>query len=94
LQEIKKRKLSDESSLLATFNKISPYKYSKLDELAALIIYNANLPLTFFEHPAVKAFLYRLRPAYNLPTRARLSTILLKDSYQSARQKVKEYLDK
>jgi hypothetical protein len=79
---------------LATFDRISPHEHSKLDGLAALMIYNANLPLTFFEHPAVKAFLYRLRPAYNLPTRARLSITLLKDSYQSVWQKVEEYLDK
>jgi hypothetical protein len=79
---------------LATFDRISPHEHSKLDELAALIIYDANLPLTFFEHPAVKAFLHRLRPAHNLPTRARLSTTLLKDSYQSVRQEVEEYLDK
>jgi hypothetical protein len=79
---------------LATFNRISPHKHSKLDELAALMIYNANLPLTFFEHSAIKAFLHRLRPAYNLLTRARQFIILLKDSYQSVWQEVKEYLDK
>jgi hypothetical protein len=94
LQETKKRKLDDESPLLATFDRISPHEHSRLDELAALMIYDAGLPLSFFEHPAVKAFLHRLRPAYNLPSRARLSTTLLKDSYQSVRQEVKEYLDK
>jgi hypothetical protein len=58
------------------------------------MIYNASLPLNFFEQPAIKAFLYRLRPAYNLPCRVRLSTELLEDSYQSVRQEVEEYLDK
>ena len=58
------------------------------------MIYDVGLPLTFFERPAVKAFLHRLRPAYNLPSRVRLSTELLEDSYQSVRQEVEEYLDK
>jgi Protein of unknown function (DUF 659) len=79
---------------LAIFDKISPYKHSKLDKLAALMIYDVGLPLTFFERPAVKAFLHRLRPAYNLLSRVRLSTELLKNSYQSVRQEIKEYLDK
>jgi hypothetical protein len=94
LQKAKKRKLDDESSLPAAFNRISSHEHSKLDELAALMIYDADLALSFFEHPAVKAFLHRLRPAYNLPSRVRLSTTLLKDSYQSVRQEIKEYLNK
>jgi hypothetical protein len=94
LQEAKKRKLDDENSLPAAFDRISSHEHSKLDELAALMVYDAGLALGFFEHPAVKAFLHRLRPAYNLPSRVRLSTTLLEDSYQSVRQEVEEYLDK
>ena len=58
------------------------------------MVYDAGLALSFFEHPAIKAFLHRLRPAYDLPSRVRLSTILLEDSYQAVRQEVEEHLDK
>ena len=40
------------------------------------MIYEAGLPLSFFEHFAVQAFFRRLRPAYKLPCRRRLSTTL------------------
>jgi hypothetical protein len=41
------------------------------------MVYDASLPLQFFEYPAVKAFFNRLPPAYYLPTRSRLDGTLL-----------------
>jgi hypothetical protein len=58
------------------------------------MIFEAGLSLSFFEHLAVQAFLHRLRPAYNPPCRTKLSTTLLKNSYQYVRAEVKEYLNK
>jgi Protein of unknown function (DUF 659) len=57
------------------------------------MIFEAGLPLSFFEHSAVQAFLHRLRPAYKPPLRTRLSTTLLEDCYQDVKAEVKEYLD-
>jgi hypothetical protein len=47
LQEVRKRKRQSSITLIAAFDQISPYEHSKLDELAALIIYDAGLPLGF-----------------------------------------------
>jgi hypothetical protein len=58
------------------------------------MVYEAGLPLSFFEHSAVQAFLHRLRPAYQLPHRTRLSTTLLDNSYRSVKEEVEEYLEK
>jgi hypothetical protein len=58
------------------------------------MIYEAGLPLSFFEHFAVQAFLHRLRPAYKPPPRSRLSCALLEDSYRSVKEEVEKYLDK
>jgi hypothetical protein len=57
------------------------------------MIYDAGLPLNLFSHPAVQAFLHRLRPAYDPPSRQRLSSILLNESYQSTKVKVEQYLN-
>jgi hypothetical protein len=58
------------------------------------MIYEAGLPLSFFEHFAVQAFLHRLRPAYKPPLRSRLSTTLLENSYGSVKEEVDKYLEK
>jgi Protein of unknown function (DUF 659) len=58
------------------------------------MIFEAGLPLSFFGHSAVQAFLHRLRPAYNPPCRKRLSTALLEDCYQHVKAEVEEYLEK
>jgi hypothetical protein len=47
------------------------------------MIYDAGLPLSFFDNPAVQAFLRRLRPAYTSLSRFRLVITLLDDSYES-----------
>jgi Protein of unknown function (DUF 659) len=94
LHEAKKRRLEDNNSPIAAFDQISIHEHSKLDELAALMVYEAGLPLSFFEHSAVQAFLHRLRPAYQLPHRTRLSTTLLDNSYRSVKEEVEEYLEK
>jgi hypothetical protein len=44
------------------------------------MIYEASLPLNFIEHFAVRTFFHRLRPAYKLPCRKRLSTTLPDES--------------
>jgi hypothetical protein len=58
------------------------------------MIYKAGLPLGFFDHFAVRAFFHRLRPAYKLLCRKRLSIILLDESYRSVKVEVKEYFEK
>jgi hypothetical protein len=58
------------------------------------MIYEAGLPLNFFEHFAVRAFFHRLRPVYKLLCRKRLSTTLLDESHQSVETEVEEYLEK
>jgi hypothetical protein len=66
---------------MAAFNQIPAYEHNKLDELAAFMIYEAGLPLSFFKHFAVRAFFHRLRSAYKLLSRKRLLITLLDISY-------------
>jgi hypothetical protein len=94
LQETRKRKRNDSTTPITAFDQINPHEQNELDELAALMIYDIGLPLGFFEYPAVQSFFHRLRPAYNLPSRTRVSTTLLDDSYQAVKQEVEEYIDK
>jgi hypothetical protein len=90
---LKKRKQEDKGAPNAAFNIISPFDKTKLDELAALMIYNVDLPFNFFEHSAVQTFLYRLRPVYDPLARIRLFTTLLENSYRSVKEEVDKYLD-
>jgi hypothetical protein len=57
------------------------------------MVYDCGLPFRFFEHPSVKAFLSRLRPAYRPPSRGRLDDTLLQDCYEATKQEVEEYVD-
>jgi hypothetical protein len=57
------------------------------------MVYNCGLSLGFFEHPAVKAFLYRLRPAYYPPNRNQLDSKLLDQCYEDTKKEVEDYID-
>ena len=79
--------------MVTAYTKMTPFEHSQLDELAAFMIYDAGLPLSFFEHPSVKAFLKRLQPAYTPPTRLRLSGTLLEKSYEATKTEVEDYIN-
>lgn len=93
-EQQKKRKL-DATSLptVNPFDKVTQIEQIELDKLAALMVYDAGLSLQFFEHPAVKAFLSHLRPAYHPPGRKRLSTTLLDDTFAAVQKEVDKYID-
>lgn len=54
----------------------------QLNELAAFIVHYYGLSLGFFDHPAVKAFLYHLRPTYYPFNRNQLNSKLLDQCYE------------
>ncbi|SMR55143.1 unnamed protein product [Zymoseptoria tritici ST99CH_1E4] len=60
-----------------------------LAQLAAHIVYKANLPFTFFQHPAVLDFLNALRPNYYPPHEKQIRTTLLDEAYTSILDRVK-----
>jgi hypothetical protein len=57
------------------------------------MVYDHRLPFSFFEHPAVKAFLQRLRPAYYPPQRYQLNQRLLEQCYKDIKKEVKRYIN-
>jgi hypothetical protein len=75
------------------FGKITPIDKCQLDELAAFMVYNYGLPLGFFDYPAVKAFLYRLRPAYHPSNRNQLYLKLLDQCYKDTKKEVKDNIN-
>jgi hypothetical protein len=97
IQQEKKRKLNSlESSnnvSSTAFDRISPAEHSRLDRLAALMIYDTGLPFVFFEHPSVQVFLRNLRPGYTTPTSTRLCGGMLEEAYNTVKKEVDEYLN-
>jgi hypothetical protein len=59
-QKQQREKASDKAKA-NPFDKITLIDKCQLDALAAFMVYNYSLLLGFFDYPAVKAFLYRLR---------------------------------
>jgi hypothetical protein len=63
----KKRRIdtNEEDFVQATIgDHLTPARHARADELAALMIYQAGLPFTFFEKPEALAFLRALNSAY------------------------------
>ena len=75
------------------FNKISSTEYIRINQLAALMVYNIGLLFTFFEHSAVLTFLRALYPSYIPPKKTRLNDILLENTYNTVKEEVDKYLD-
>jgi len=75
------------------FDHLSEAEHQKLDKIAATMIYDTGLPLSFFEHTSVKAFFRQLRPAWHPPSRDTLSESLLEDVYEDTKKEVDSYLD-
>jgi hypothetical protein len=93
-EQAKKRKLDTTSPpTVNPFDKVTPLEQFELDKLAAFMVYDAGLSLQFFDHPAVKAFLNRLRPAYHLFTRTRLSITALNDTFTAIKEEVNKYIN-
>jgi hypothetical protein len=64
----------------------------QLDALAALAVYGDARPFGLFESPYMRAFLKKLNPAYEPPSRNRLDTTLLAESYEDCQEEVEGYL--
>jgi hypothetical protein len=77
---VKKRRLeSGEDDLIqATIgDPLTLTRHARADELAALMVFQAGLPFTFFEKPEVIAFLRALNSAYVPPKATFLKTTML-----------------
>jgi hypothetical protein len=73
---VKKRRINpgEEEGPQATISdQMTPARYLRANELAALMVYQAGLPLGFFEKPEILAFLRVLNSAYISPKRDLLS---------------------
>ncbi len=77
----------------ASFDHLSEAEHQKLDKAAATMVYDAGLPLSFFEHASVKAFFRQIRPAWHPPSRKMLSESLLEEVYEDTKKEVDLYLN-
>ena len=64
-----------------------------LDELASLAIYVGGKPLSLYDEEFLRAFIYRLNPAYQIPSRQAFGGALLDRAYESLRELVQEEVD-
>jgi hypothetical protein len=67
---------------------LGPEQVKKLNNLACLMVYQCGLPFTFFERPAVQAFLHELRPAYKPLSSYTVSHSGLESAYQAIKSEV------
>jgi BED zinc finger len=77
---VKKRRLESgkDDLIQATIgDHLTLIRHARADELAALIVFQAGLPFTFFEKPEVIAFLRALNSAYIPPKATFLKTTML-----------------
>jgi hypothetical protein len=65
----------------------------QLDQLAALAVYGDGRPFILYESPYMKAFLKKLNPAYVPPSRNRLDSTLLQETYNSTKEEVDRHLE-
>ena len=47
----------------------------ELDELFGKTLYHTDIPFRFADSPSLKAFIAKLRPAYNLPTAKQIAGV-------------------
>jgi Protein of unknown function (DUF 659) len=63
------------------------------DVLAALAVYECNIPFTIFEKPAMLKLHYHLNPAYRPPTARQLASTLLNEAYDTVKKEVDAVID-
>lgn len=65
---------------------------AECNEMLAKAIYVTGAPLSMVEHPLWKEFFCKLRPSYNLPSRKRISTVMLDSQFDKTKQLVEDEL--
>ena len=94
---VKKRRLesSEDDLTQATIgDHLTPTRHARADELAALMVFQAGLPLNFFEKPEVIAFLRALNSAYIPPKTTFLKTTMLDNTWRAVKKDVDAEIEK
>ena len=73
--------------------KLTDIEKDILNELAALAIYVGGKPLNFYDEFYLRAFMNRLNPSYNLPSRRAFSEELLDSAYEKMKSLVLQTID-
>ena len=73
--------------------KMTSEQQQQSDNLAALMVYQEGLPLSFFNKPGVLRFLNNLAPQYTPPSRTQLSETLLDRQYAAVKARVDEVVN-
>ena len=74
------------------FDKLSPAQHDEMTADLANVIFATNLAHSWVEHPAVKAFFARWKPAFTLPSRYTISGRLLDAAYNATLERVHRFL--
>ena len=75
------------------FGLMSHKRHEDINEAAAHMIYETGLPFTWFERPAVKAWLQKLQPAWTLPGETLFRTTYLDNEYIKVKSEIDNIID-
>ena len=74
------------------FSKVTFFLQEILNQALAKAILVSGSPLSLVEHPLWIAFFKKIRPAFSVPTRSRISTTYLNAEYTALQTEIKEEL--
>jgi len=75
-------------------DKCNSEEQKDIDQYLARAIFGSGLPLSLVEDEYFIAFCKKLRPAYELPTRKKLSTTLLNNTYKNVTENITQHVEK
>lgn len=75
-------------------DKCSKEEQKEIDQYLARAIFGGGLPLSLVEDEYFIAFCKKLRPAYELPSRSKLSNDLLNNTYKDVTESVSQHVKK
>jgi BED zinc finger len=75
-------------------DKCSSEEQKEINQYLARAIFGGGLPLSLVEDEYFIAFCKKLRPAYELPTRKKLSTDLLDNTYKDVTKNITQHVEK
>ncbi|KAF2178163.1 hypothetical protein K469DRAFT_754688 [Zopfia rhizophila CBS 207.26] len=89
-----KKRARGQMTILVKEYKISDRNAAACDRLLAEAIYSLKVPFAFVENPAFVRVLNCLRPAHNPPSRYRIASPLLTETYKETNEKMEKVLEK
>jgi len=95
LQELNTNKKRKTQTAIDNYaDKCTNKEQEEIDQYLARVIFGGGLPLSLVEDEYFIAFCKKLRPAYELPNRSKLSNGLLNETYKNVTKNVTQHVKK